>query len=146
MSSTDPSSHDPQRLRPALRAVRQRYWRQVRARPWLTLTAVLLPGLGNIFVFYVPPLAVAHVLGRIVREPTVPAIELLPAVLLLGGAWLVGEIVWRVSGLLLSRAEVYGMEALYIEAMDELAAKHVGFFHENFAGSLTKKALGYARR
>jgi len=38
------------------------------------------------------------------------------------------------------------MEALYIEAMDELLAKDLAFFHNNFAGSLTKRALGYARR
>ena len=38
------------------------------------------------------------------------------------------------------------MEALYIEAMDELLAKDLSFFQDNFAGSLTKRALGYARR
>jgi ATP-binding cassette subfamily B protein len=38
------------------------------------------------------------------------------------------------------------MEALYIEAMDELLAKDLSFFHDNYAGSLTKRALGYARR
>ena len=38
------------------------------------------------------------------------------------------------------------MEALYIEAMDELLAKDLAFFHDNYAGSLTKRALGYARR
>ena len=30
--------------------------------------------------------------------------------------------------------------------MDELLAKDLAFFHDNFAGSLTKRALGYARR
>src|SRR6185503_16271545 len=49
-------------------------------------------------------------------------------------------------GWLLARLEYHGMRALYIEAMDELFAKDVGFFHNNFAGSLTKRALGYARR
>ena len=38
------------------------------------------------------------------------------------------------------------MEALYIEAMDELLAKDMRFFQDNYAGSLTKRALGYARR
>ena len=38
------------------------------------------------------------------------------------------------------------MEALYIEAMDELLAKDLAFFQDNYAGSLTKRALGYARR
>src|SRR5262249_19138829 len=30
--------------------------------------------------------------------------------------------------------------------MDDLFAKDAGFFQDNFAGSLTKRALGYARR
>ena len=30
--------------------------------------------------------------------------------------------------------------------MDELLAKDLAFFHNNYAGSLTKRALGYARR
>ena len=47
---------------------------------------------------------------------------------------------------LIARAEIRGMEALYIEAMDELLAKDLAFFHDNFAGSLTKRTLGYARR
>ncbi len=38
------------------------------------------------------------------------------------------------------------MEALYVEALDELLAKDLAFFQNNFAGSLTKRALGYARR
>jgi ATP-binding cassette subfamily B protein len=46
----------------------------------------------------------------------------------------------------MARTEIRAMEALYIEAMDELLAKDVSFFHNNFAGSLTKRALGYAKR
>src|SRR5687767_13368509 len=46
----------------------------------------------------------------------------------------------------MARMEIRGMESLYIEAMDELLAKDVAFFHNNFAGSLTKRALGYAKR
>ncbi|MGH9242646.1 MAG: ABC transporter ATP-binding protein, partial [Vicinamibacterales bacterium] len=33
-----------------------------------------------------------------------------------------------------------------VEAMDELLAKDLAFFHNNYAGSLTKRALGFARR
>src|SRR5678815_3442924 len=56
------------------------------------------------------------------------------------------RVTWRIAIALMIRAEVRGMEALYIEAMDELLAKDLSFFHRNFAGSLTKRALGYARR
>ena len=47
---------------------------------------------------------------------------------------------------LIARVEIRGIEALYIEAMDELLAKDMRFFQDNYAGSLTKRALGYARR
>ena len=36
------------------------------------------------------------------------------------------------------------MEQLYIDGMDELLAKDTAFFHENFAGSLTKRVLSFA--
>ena len=47
---------------------------------------------------------------------------------------------------LIARAEICGIQSLYVEAMDELLAKDLAFFHDNFAGSLTKRTLGYARR
>src|SRR5262249_9844176 len=52
----------------------------------------------------------------------------------------------RLAAPAVARAEIRGIESLYIEAMDELLAKDLAFFHNNYAGSLTKKALGYARR
>jgi ATP-binding cassette subfamily B protein len=71
---------------------------------------------------------------------------MMPYVLAFAGMWLAGEILWRIAGFLLARAEIRGLEDLYIEAMDELLAKDLSFFHDNYAGSLTKRALGYARR
>jgi ATP-binding cassette subfamily B protein len=37
------------------------------------------------------------------------------------------------------------MRDLYIQGLGELHKKDIGFFHNNFAGSLTKKTIGYAR-
>lgn len=142
----DPSDVAQQRLRKALRLVLHRYGRQLRARPWIAIPALLLPGIGNIFVFYVPPLAIAHLLGELARNAQPTATELARPVILLSLAWLGGEVLWRLAGWLIARVEYHAIGALYIEAMDELFTKDVGFFHENFAGSLTKRALGYARR
>jgi ATP-binding cassette subfamily B protein len=55
-------------------------------------------------------------------------------------------LIWRLASWLLARYEARVIAELHIEAMDELFAKDVSFFHNNFAGSLTKRALGYARR
>ncbi|MEO8701591.1 MAG: ABC transporter ATP-binding protein [Kofleriaceae bacterium] len=142
MSTGVPTSN----LRAAIRLVIRRYARQVRARPWLALTALVLPGIGNICVHYLPPLAIAHLLGTLAHDGNAPASDLAGPVVMLAVAWLGGEAIWRLAGWPLSRIEAYAIRALHIEAMAELFAKDAGFFHDNFAGSLTKRALGYARR
>ncbi len=146
MASTSDSDRDPGRLSAALRLVLRRYVRQVRLRPALAIPALVLPGIGDVLVFYTPPLVIARLLGQFAREEQLSAAELTPYVLTFAGLWLMGEIVWRVAFVLISRAEVRGIEALYIEAMDELLAKDLAFFQDNYAGSLTKRALGFARR
>ena len=146
MPLPDATPHESQRLRAAIRLVLRRYARQVRARPWLATVSLVLPGIGNIFVHYCPPLAIAYLLGTLSRDQHASAGTLAVPVLLLAAAWLGGEALWRLAGWLLARLEFHAIRALYIEAMDDLFAKDVGFFHNNFAGSLTKRVLGYARR
>ena len=139
-------SSDPDRLPEALRLVVSRYAAQVIRRPATAIPALLLPGIGNAFLFYGPPLVVARLLGEFAQSTPPTAAELVPYVLTLAGLWITGEALWRLAGFLLARTEIQSMEALYIEAVEELLAKDVSFFHDNFAGSLTKRALGYARR
>jgi ATP-binding cassette subfamily B protein len=137
---------DPSRLRASLDLVLRRYRARVAARPWLATASLLAPGVGNIFVFYVPPLALAHLLGILARKGEATPAELAPPVVLLSLSWLLGEAIWRFGGWVISVFEYHGIRELYLEAMDELFAKDVSFFQDNFAGSLTKRALGYARR
>jgi ATP-binding cassette subfamily B protein len=137
---------DPQRLSQSLRLVLRRYASQIRRRPAMAIPALLLPALGDVLTFYAPPLVVAKLLGAFARDTRLGASDVAPYVLAFAGLWLAGQITWRIAIAVMIRAEVRGMEALYIEAMDELLAKDLSFFHRNFAGSLTKRALGYARR
>ena len=137
---------DPERLSQSLRLVLRRYASQIRRRPAIAIPALLLPALGDVLTFYAPPLVVAKLLGAFARDTRLGASDVAPYVLAFAGLWLAGQITWRIAIALMIRAEVRGMEALYVEAMDELLAKDLSFFHRNFAGSLTKRALGYARR
>jgi ATP-binding cassette subfamily B protein len=139
-------NRDPQRLTAALRLVVRRYCSQIRREPAIAIPALVLPGLGQILIFYAPPLIIARVLGKFASAERPSLRELMPYVLALAGVWLAGEVIWRVAGFLIARAEIRGLEELYIEAMDELLAKDLSFFHDNYTGSLTKRALGYARR
>src|SRR5215510_2884440 len=116
MSSHDTSDDKPPRLRAAIRLVIRRYLRRARARPWLATASLVLPGIGNIFVFYVPPLAIAHLLGTLAHDSHASFDQLALPVLLLAGAWLGGEALWRLAGWLLGRLEYHAMRALHIEA------------------------------
>jgi ATP-binding cassette subfamily B protein len=144
--TNETDNRDPQRLTAALWLVARRYCSQVRRRPGIAIPALVLPGLGDIFILYAPPLIIARVLGEFSSQARPSLRDLTPYVLAFAVVWLAGEAIWRVAGFLIARAEIRGLEDLYIEAMDELLAKDLSFFHDNYAGSLTKRALGYARR
>lgn len=144
--TTAAAGRDSKRLNEALRLVLRRYGRQVTRRPWIAVPALLLPGLGDVLIFYAPPLVIAQLLGAVARDGAPTLGMFMPYVLTFTALWIAGELVWRAAEAMIARAEVRGIESLYIEAMDELLAKDIAFFHDNFAGSLTKRALGFARR
>jgi ATP-binding cassette, subfamily B, bacterial len=146
MTSASPSDRQPRRLNASLRLVLRRYAMQLRQRPAISLGALLLPAIGDVLTLYAPPLVVARLLGAFARNEAFTAAELAPYVALFAMLWITGQIMWRLGVALIARLEIRGMEALYIEAMDELLARDLAFFHNNYAGSLTKRALGYARR
>ena len=140
----DPTDH--RRLNEALRLVLRRYYAQVRRWKRYAVPALLLPAVGDVLTIYAPPLVVARLLARFAQREQVTFPEFIPYLAAFAGLWIAGQIVWRVAVAMIIRAELRGLEALYVEAMDELLAKDLAFFHNNYAGSLTKRALGFARR
>src|SRR5689334_20729240 len=127
---------DTQRFTAALMLVLKRYAAQVRRRPAMAIAALLLPAVGDLLIFYVPPLIVARLLSEFARQKQLFAADFVPYVLAFAGIWLAGEIVWRLAAPAIARAEIRGIESLYVEAMDELLSKDLAFFHNNYAGSL----------
>ncbi|MEU6474592.1 ABC transporter ATP-binding protein [Streptomyces massasporeus] len=107
---------------------------------------MLLSALGNIGINYVAPLIVAKLVGDIAGNKDVTVGAMLPYVLAFTGVLLAAEALWRVALHCLTRLEALGIEHLYVVGMDELFAKDASFFHDNFAGSLTKRVLSFASR
>ncbi|MEU9700518.1 ABC transporter ATP-binding protein [Streptomyces sp. NPDC047981] len=124
------------------------YGRELALLRRLTLPAMLLPALGNVGINYVAPLIVAKLVGRIAKDgAAVFAIgPMLPYVLAFAGVLLFSEALWRVGLHCLNRLDARGIEHLYVVGMGELFAKDSSFFHDNFAGSLTKRVLSFASR
>ncbi|MGN9783197.1 ABC transporter ATP-binding protein [Nonomuraea sp. ZG12] len=116
-------------------------------RQWpIAAPALMMPAMGNIFLFYLAPLMVAALVGRLAAGGDLPLTALLPYVLGFGALLLTGEVLWRIGLHFLNRTDARGIERLGVVGMDELLTKDAAFFHDNFAGSLTKRVLGFSSR
>jgi ATP-binding cassette subfamily B protein len=135
----------PNRKRSVLLALRY-YGRQMILPRRFTVPGMLLPALGTTCISYIAPLIVAELVGRLVSHGHVGVSAALPYVLGFAGVMLAGEIAWRFGIHCLNRLDGHGIENLYVIGMDELLAKDAAFFHDNFAGSLTKRVLSFAAR
>ena len=140
-----PNRSSPHRAA-ALKLVLRFYGRAVRRHALMATGGLLLPALGSILIFYVPPLFVASVVARLTRGEHLSPHVLAPYVVGFALTWLAGEGCWRLGIACIIRCETRSIRDLYLEGMDELLAKDAVFFHDNFAGSLTKRVLSFASR
>ncbi|MEU8139721.1 ABC transporter ATP-binding protein [Streptodolium elevatio] len=118
------------------------YGRELSRNRRVAIPALMLPALGNVLLHYVAPLLVGALVGHLAGGGT----SVLPYVLAFAGVGLLAEVLWRIGMHCLNRTDGRGMESLYVQGMDELLAKDAAFFHDNFAGSLTKRVLSFAAR
>ncbi|GAA3230228.1 ABC transporter ATP-binding protein [Nonomuraea helvata] len=124
-----------------------RYYCGELKRQWrVAVPAVTLPAVGNICLFYLAPLAVAGLVGHLSGGGDGTVDALMPYVLGFGAMLLAGETVWRVGLHFLNRTDARGIEHLGVVGMDELLIRDAAFFHDNFAGSLTKRVLSFSSR
>ncbi|WP_237774203.1 ABC transporter transmembrane domain-containing protein [Actinosynnema sp. ALI-1.44] len=103
---------------------------------------MLLPALGNTCLYYVAPLVVAQLAGHLAGGGT----DVLSYVVVFAGLLVFAEFVWRIGIHCLSRVDGLGGENLSVLGMNALLAKDAAFFHDNFAGSLTKRVHSFAWR
>ncbi|WP_235921326.1 ABC transporter ATP-binding protein [Lentzea tibetensis] len=120
--------------------------RELARQKALAAPALLMPALGNTCLQYLAPLVVASLIGHLAGGGDSGLGAVLPYVLGFAGLLLATEILWRIGIHCLNRVEGRGIERLAVVGMDELLAKDAAFFHDNFAGSLTKRVLSFASR
>ena len=124
-----------------------KHYSQVWLKNWRTnIPTLLFPGVGTILIFYVPPLIIARLLSNYQGKQLPALAELAPYLLAFGGAWMLGEVFWRIGIHFDIIGSTRGVRQLHNQALRYLLEKDLAFFHNNFAGSLTKKTTGYATR
>src|ERR1700750_1456385 len=127
---------------PAVLLALRYYGRQMARLRRFTVPAMLLPALGNTCIFYIAPLIVAHLVGRLAGPGLAGIRAAMPYVLGFAGVLLFAEVVWRIGIHCLNRLDGRGIENLYVIGMDELLAKDAAFFHDNFPGPCANRRGG----
>ncbi|WP_285784119.1 ABC transporter ATP-binding protein [Microbispora sp. NBRC 16548] len=146
LGAVDGAGNGPSVRKSAVLLVLRYYCGELRRQWRVAVPALTLPALGNICLFYLAPLAVAALVGHLSGGGDGTVDALLPYVLGFGAMLLTGEALWRVGLHFLNRTDARGIERLGVVGMDELLAKDTAFFHDNFAGSLTKRVIGFSSR
>ncbi|MER6677663.1 ABC transporter ATP-binding protein [Streptomyces sp. NPDC000983] len=144
MGTTDTPGPAPNRS--AVVWALRRYGQEILRLRRLALPALLLPAVGNIGTRYIAPLLIAKLAAQAAEDDGLTLGSALPYVLGFGATLLLAEAVWRIGQHCLNRVDALGMEHLYVSGMDELLARDAAFFHDNFAGSLTKRVLSFGKR
>ncbi|XVV07055.1 ABC transporter ATP-binding protein [Actinosynnema sp. CA-248983] len=144
--SPDPAAPAQRERKTAVVLALRYYGRELVRQKAMAAPALLLPALGNIGVAYLAPLVVAALVGHLADGGDATATTFLPYVLSFAGILLFAELLWRIGVHCLNRTDGRGIERLAVVGMDELLAKDAAFFHDNFAGSLTKRVLSFASR
>ncbi len=129
----------------ATRVALRHYWQQIKIEGGASWISFLLPGVATTLTLYVPTLIVAKIIGEFSKNGFNSPSQLVPYILAFMGVWSLGQLLWRIGIHYAVILETNGMRRLFSQGMDFLMNKDLQFFDNNFAGSLTKRLIGYAR-
>ncbi len=121
------------------------YWSQYRAHPWYAGAAFLLPAVGTVLVFFVPPLIIAKIIDTFIAQGAVSLSAVWWYIPLFGGLWLLGEALWRTSMYFLAKLEEYGLNNLAMLAFRRIVGRDYVFYANSFVGTLTRKTLAFSK-
>lgn len=83
--------------REAVYQVLKDYFEQYKNNLFCAIVAFLMPAIGSIFVFFIPPLIIAKIIDIFVAQNEITLNLTYGYIALFGGAWLAGEIFWRIG-------------------------------------------------
>ena len=129
----------------AVRQVLHDYWQEYKRHPWHTVAGFLLPSVGSILVFFVPPIIVSKLINIFIRDHVISVAVGAKYIGLLALLWSLGEVFWRIGMHYVIKIEATGFKYLGRSAFKRLSERDYDFYTDNFVGSLTKKTLAFSR-
>ncbi len=129
----------------AVKEVLSQYWFNYKEKPLHTIITFLLPAIGTVLLFFVPPLVMAKIINIFVEQGQISPIAVGKYVAIFAGVWFLGEAFWRIGIHFLIKVESRGSIRLLNHAFHKLSQRDYDFYTNNFVGSLSKKAFSFSR-
>ena len=129
----------------AVRQVLSDYWQQYKAHPLYSGVGFILPAIGDILIFFVPPLIVAQIINTFITQGQVSLDSVGKYIVLFGALWLLGEVFGRIGMHFLIKLKTNGFKNLNRIGFLRLMERDYDFYTNNFVGSLTKKGMAFGR-
>ena len=129
--------------RPAVYRVLREYLREYKNRPLDALVSFVLPPIGSIFIFFVPPLIISRIVNEFSSGSSFsfPLIGKYAAVFAL--SLIVGEFCWRTGVHFTIRLEAAGVRNLAKRAFRDITHRDYDFYVNSFVGTLTRKITSF---
>lgn len=127
----------------AIRSVVRHYIDQYKKYPFSAACAFILPAIGTILVFFVPPLVLARLIDMFAARGFVSMQSTGTLVAIFAGSWFAGEVCWRVGVYYLIRLKAKSFTDLDRKTFQLLSNRESSFYADNFVGSLTNKAHSF---
>lgn len=127
----------------AIKKVLHYYIGQYKKYPLTAGIAFLLPAIGTIFVFFVPPLVLSKIVNVFSVGGSISLQSTVSFIAIFAGSWLLGEILWRVGMHFMIKLQGAGNKNLSLAAFRMLSDRDYSFYSNNFVGSLSNKAKSF---
>ena len=130
--------------RKAIKQVFIDYWYQYKQHPVLSTMGFLLPSIGTLLVFFVPPLIVSRLINLFIEKGSISFDGIVGYIVLFGTLWLLGEALWRFGTYFMNKLKAESLNSLNKTAFKRISDRDYSFYTDNFSGSLTKKGLSFS--
>ncbi len=128
----------------AIKQVSVDYWGQYKKHPLLSILGFILPSIGTLLVFFVPPLIISRLVNLYIERGTISFTGAVGYIVLFGVLWLLGEALWRIGMYFMNKLKAKSLSALSKTAFRRMSARDYAFYTDNFSGALTKKGLSFS--
>lgn len=127
----------------AINQVLKYYWLEYKKRPWLTFFGFLLPSIGTLLIFFIPPLIIGRLIDTFTTRGAISFDGIIKYIVLFGVVWLLGEIFWRIGIYFMNKLKALAVNSLSKIAFKKITDRDYEFYTNNFVGSLTKKGNAF---